>query len=69
MYGPPDMANRGLLAESPREHAVILDRNAARDLNGTSEIVERHVRGVWAKKKEPGSHSATGVAKRSKGEV
>jgi DNA-binding GntR family transcriptional regulator len=55
MYGLRDLADRGLLEESAREHAEILDHVSAHDVDATRDVMERHirhVRGVWAGKSE-----------------
>jgi len=55
MYGLRGLAESGRLEESAREHSLILDRVKARDVAGTTEIMERHishVRGIWAGRPE-----------------
>jgi DNA-binding GntR family transcriptional regulator len=55
MYGLRDLAERGLLDESAREHTEILDCVSAHDVAATRSVMERHirhVRGVWAGKSE-----------------
>jgi DNA-binding GntR family transcriptional regulator len=55
MYGLRDLAERGVLEESAREHSEILDCVIAGDGDATRDVMERHirhVRGVWAGKSE-----------------
>lgn len=55
MYGLRDLADRGLLEESAREHSEILDYVGAHDTENAEAIMAkhiRHIRGVWAGQQE-----------------
>lgn len=56
MYGLHDLADRGLLTESAKEHAALLDLVAAHDAMEAEKLMHRHirhVRGMWAGHPEP----------------
>jgi DNA-binding GntR family transcriptional regulator len=55
LYGIRELAARGLLIRSAEEHAAILDRLVAHDVEGTERLMRRHlahVRGAWAGRAE-----------------
>jgi DNA-binding GntR family transcriptional regulator len=55
LYGIRELAARGLLIRSAEEHGAILDRLVARDVDGTEQLMRRHlahVRGAWAGRAE-----------------
>jgi DNA-binding GntR family transcriptional regulator len=55
LYGIRELAERGLLIRSAQEHAAILDRLVAHDVEGTERLIRRHlghVRGAWAGRAE-----------------
>ena len=55
LYGIRELAASGLLIRSAKEHAAILDRLVAHDVEGTEQLIRRHlahVRGAWAGRAE-----------------
>jgi DNA-binding GntR family transcriptional regulator len=55
LYGLQDLARRGGLAASAREHEQLVDLVLARDAEGASALMRahiRHVRGAWAGRRE-----------------
>ena len=55
LYGIRELAAHGLLIRSAEEHAAILDRLVAHDVDGTERLMRRHlahVRGAWAGRAE-----------------
>jgi DNA-binding GntR family transcriptional regulator len=51
LFGIPELADRGELADTAREHAQLLELVRSRDAAAAEELMRRHighVRGVWA---------------------
>ncbi|GAA4085058.1 GntR family transcriptional regulator [Nonomuraea soli] len=55
LYGLSELASRGTLVDSAREHLELLDRLISRDSDGSGQLMAQHigkVRGIWASPQE-----------------